>query len=54
MYLTADIQNTWKKKLKGTIDKSISTVEDFNTSILVINETSKKISKKVEMNTSIQ
>lgn len=43
-----------KKKLKGTIDKSISTVEDFNTSILVINETSKKISKKVEMNTSIQ
>lgn len=43
-----------KKELKGKIDKSTSIVGDFNTSLLIINEISKKISKKVEMNTSIQ
>lgn len=43
-----------KKELKGKIDKSTSIAGDFNTSLLIINEISKKISKKVEMNTSIQ
>lgn len=39
-----------KEELKGKTDKSTSIVGDFNTSLLVINGTSKKISKKVELN----
>ena len=39
-----------KKGLTGKIDQSTRTVGDFNTSLLVINGTSNKISQEVDLN----